>query len=307
VFPLVALLAWPVARGLAGPAPVDISCRVSVGTLNGEAEEIVYVPYDFAGERTAVSELTWDLSGLVMAGATVSADFRDQLLLNVSLWTALNEGDGEMHNFDWLVPGDDWTDWSRSEVDVTQAIVFDINGSAEFFHWRKIAFRAIAGYKHGAWKWTDRGQEFVYSVDGFRDTRGSFEGTPTVDYEQVFLIPYSGFGAGGLLGPMEARASFTFSNLVAARDRDHHKLRTDFGPGGLHFEEIFFFGTYVGLDASVEYSFTGSMTAGVSADLAVIPETVGEMRIIETGDVLPRAAGISHRSLLATAWLGWRF
>ena len=137
----------------AGKASI-ITVKGSLGVLNGEAHEIVYGGQAAPGnEDYKVSELIWDLKSLVMAGAIVSIGGDGPLVLNVGLWGGVNEGiDGEMYDYDWLVPSiSDWTDRSRSEVDVISAVMFDANLSLELVQGDGYTLSGVAGIMYDMW------------------------------------------------------------------------------------------------------------------------------------------------------------
>ena len=192
-----------------------LSARLMIGMLSGEAREIVY-----EGSHK-LSELIWDLSGLVWGGATVSGQFGDRFRVNAGFWTALTEGDGGMEDYDWLDTWrDDWTHWSESEVDVINAWSADVNASYLVWTTRDLGVHAIVGYKHDFWEWSDFGGRYVYSSDtGFRDIIGNFGGENGIDYEQTFDIPYLGIGLTSM-GHERWRASgyLLFSPLVFGED-----------------------------------------------------------------------------------------
>ncbi len=280
-----------------------ITVRGQLGVLSGEAHEIVYGGKDLPGlEDYKISELIWDLERVVMAGAVVSVGGCGPLVLNVGLWMGVNEGvDGEMYDFDWLDPSrSDWTDRSRSEVDVISAIMFDANLSLELSRGDGYSLSGVAGVMYDFWEWDDRGQEFTYTVDSFRDTTGTFGGQNVIDYEQTFLIPYIGVEAALDLGGLSLQGWVLYSSVVAASDEDHHILRE------LHFEETFEGGEYIAYGVAATFDLDERLFVQGSFERQEVMETVGDLKIVELDVTSSDAAGISHEATMISVSLGVR-
>jgi outer membrane protease/TolB-like protein len=270
--------------------------RGSLGILQGESGEYVY-----DGEHT-LSELMWDLSGLTMAGLVLSSRFGERFSVNAGFWTALNKGNGEMTDYDWFIEGLDWTHYSRSEVEVEKAQIFDLNAAFTLVESDFFSLSALAGYKQDFWQWTDSAQEFIYSVYGFRDTRGDFGGESMIDYEQKFRIPYIGVNAGGIIGDVIIWNTYLhYSPLVKADDKDHHIAR------GLHFEETFKNIDYVAFGAAAGIRLTERLQIAGEMHAQSIPESRGDMYIVEYDETFTDSAGISHDSVMLSVTATWRF
>ncbi|HOW97893.1 MAG TPA: omptin family outer membrane protease [Kiritimatiellia bacterium] len=275
--------------------PYAFSLRGSVGLLDGQADELVYEP---EMDDYKLSELNWDLSGLAMGGAVLSAA-AGKLGCNAGFWVALTQGDGEMKDYDWFIPGMDWTDYSRSEVDVESAYSLDINANYLIYGRPEIGIRGVLGFKHDYWEWSDSGQEFIYSTFGFRDTIGSFEGQNVIDYQQTFDIPYVGLNLDGRAGPLGWNAYALYSPLVSAEDKDHHILRD------LHFEEDFDGGDFFALGVSGSYRIGKQFFLSGAVDYQDIPEITGDMLIVEDGESYEDSAGIANNNLMVSLAFGW--
>lgn len=275
--------------------PNAFSLRGSVGFLQGEAGEFVYEP---EMDNYKLSELQWDLSGLAMGGAVFSG-VAGKFGFNAGFWVAANKGDGEMKDYDWFVPGMDWTDYSRSDVEVESGYSLDINANYLLIGRPQVGLRAVVGYKRDFWEWTDSGQEFIYSVYGFRDYIGSFDGQNVIDYEQTFDIPYVGLNVGGRAGQFGWNAYALYSPIVSAEDKDHHILRE------LHFEESFDGGDFYAVGASGTYRINKQLFLSGAVDYQDIPEFQGDMDIVESGETYEDSAGISNNHVMFSLALGW--
>ncbi|MBP7831181.1 MAG: omptin family outer membrane protease [Kiritimatiellae bacterium] len=275
--------------------PQAFSLRGSVGFLQGEAGELVYEP---ELDNYKLSELQWDLSGLVMGGAVFSGA-AGKFGFNAGFWVAANKGDGEMKDYDWFVPGMDWTDYSRSDVDVESGYSLDINANYLLVRRPQVGLRALVGYKRDYWEWTDYGREFVYSVYGFRDYVGNFDGQNVIDYQQTFDIPYVGLNLDGRAGSLGWNAYALYSPIVSAEDKDHHILRE------LHFEESFDGGDFYAVGVSATYRITPQLFLSGAVDYQDIPEFQGDMTIVESGETYEDSAGISNNHVMFSLALGW--
>ncbi len=276
----------------------SVAVRGGVTFQSGEARELVY-----EGAHK-LSELVWDISGLALAGGTVSATVGASLQLNGGLWLAVSKGNGSMTDFDWFVPGLDWTHFSDGDVDINSAYMFDINGAWTFHRADRYSFFGILGYKRLFWDWSEYGRSYIYSSeDGFRDLRGRSDGVNGIDYEQTFDIPYAGLGvrysSGALCGSLYA----LYSPLAKAEDKDHHILR------GLRFEESFKNIDYFALGGEVSANLTESFFLSAAVDMHTIPDARGDMKVTnEFGETyfIPDSAGIGNTVVALTLAAGLR-
>lgn len=280
----------------------SFSVKASIGYLNGQANEYVY-----NGEYT-ISRLDWDLKSIVMGGVIMSGS-AGSARFNFGLWTAMTEGSGEMYDYDWQVPEliSEWTDKSRSLVDVIDGFAWDASISFEGITSKSIDLRPIIGMKYNQWEWTDQGQEYLYSVNGFRDTPGNFDGANIIDYQQWFFIPYIGLESGINMDPLLISAYLLYSPLVIAQDKDHHILRTEFGPDGIHFEETFAGGSMFGLGINALLDLDKSWFLQFAFDYQLIPEFTGDIYQVETDENFENSAGIKNSISMISIALGVRF
>lgn len=281
----------------------SVTIRAQLGVLNGEARELVYGGDAEPGnEGYKVSELIWDMKSVVVAGAVLSIGNSGPLGLNLGLWAGVTEGaDGEMYDYDWMdASRTDWTDRSRSEVDLITALMMDANLSFKFIDSGDSSVSAVAGLMVNAWEWDDRGQEYTYSVNGFRDTVGSFEGINVIDYKQTFVIPYIGLEGAADLGGISIQGYVLYSALVVAEDEDYHILR------GLHFKETFTGGEYLAYGVSATIDLGENLFVQGSIEHEKVDEIIGDMEVTETGTTNSNGAGISNEATMISAAIGIR-
>ncbi len=285
---------------------ISLELKGSYGQIEGEAREIVYQHVEDYGAHK-LSELIWDISSLYMAGAVASVDFDKMFKISAGYWAAVNEGEGEMTDYDWmsLERPDAWTHFSRSEVEVTDASMADISISVPVLFYDKMCFSGVAGYKNDFWKWTDSAQEYIYSSGGgFRDLTGNFGGSNLIIYEQSFSFPYLGVEATYAQDRLNLSFYATFSNMVEAEDVDQHLAR------GLKYTGSFSEGSYAGIGAEATYSLSPVCRIGGGLDYQLISEITGDLKIEQDGStaqVHEDSAAVSHESMMLSAVLIWAF
>ncbi|NQT94473.1 MAG: omptin family outer membrane protease [Lentisphaerae bacterium] len=282
----------------------SVSFRGSAGLLHGKSHELVYADLP-GGGRHKLSQLIWDFTGIGLIGGVGSAKIGKIVSLNAGLWTKVGKGSGEMYDYDWIIPGQDWTHRSRSEVDLLTGIIADVNGTLS---WpiQNFSVRGIMGGKINYWKWTDRGQEYTYSVNGFRDTQGTFGGENVIDYSQTWIVPYMGLGAEAVWNPVELNVYSVLGTTVAT-DNDHHKKRMDYGPGGIRFLGSFAGGAYVGMGGTATWNITDWLFVSASSEMQYMPIVVGSATIVEANATIPNGAGVSHWAVTGSGSAGVRF
>lgn len=279
----------------------------SFGYLTGQAREIVYLNDE---SDVYLSELIWDLDDILYVGASSSLNYKNRLFINAGLWMGVNDGTGYMNDFDWYnLTGtsypeyDDygrtgWTHWSLSSVEIVDSLIFDINLSYDFVSGRKFKFAAVAGFKYIYWDWTDSVLDSLYpSGPDVIET-----GINAIDYSLALNIPYLGIGASVEVNPLffvDGRLSY--SPAVIGRDHDHHKLRVDYGAGGIHFYDEIFFGQFVSLALKSGINVTDFFRISMMVSGDYLFERRGNTYVYDDdGDYKGRingGAGIQYQSL----------
>lgn len=302
------------AGAIAGPRAgqgVSFAGQAALGLLNGDAKEHVFSNDMFPGERYQVSRLDWDLKNVALGGGNLSARVMNKLTINGGLWLALTEGSGEMDDYDWLIPeaSPDWSDYSLSEVSVTEGYILDLNAAWDLIEMNDLTARVMVGYKQNSWNWEDRGVYALYSEGGFRDAYYDLNGESMINYEQEFRIPYLGASADWTLGGFSVSGHLVWSPIVSATDWDVHVARD------MHYKETFDGGDLFGLGIEARYEFTQGSFNGLFLTAAVdyqkIDLIVGDMEYYNggTGEVGggQDAAGIENEYVILSLGAGVRF
>ena len=308
------------ATGQPGPgsfqttgALVSFSLGASVGMIEGTASELAFsYPY---GKKFKLSELTWDLKDVVMAGLHGSMGIGRRFRLNLGVWSALTEGNGMMVDRDWLYapsvaaylePNDhNWTHESQHpDTSLDKGMIVDTNANVMALQAGPFSLHGILGLKHDTWKWSARGGTYVYSSEGFRDTTGSFPaGAQVITYEQQYLIPYVGVRANGTWSAFLIESHLLYSPVVSASDSDYHVLR------GVLFEGDFAGGTYVGVGLNATWAFTRHWSTTLGVEYQSISEITGEVTVSgeEGYGRFPGGGGIAVSATSFSLGAGYRF
>ncbi len=284
---------------------VQVEGRLGLGYLTGESKELVYNTQD----GSKVSELIWTLDNIFMLNAGVSVAPKPWLKINADIWFKINDGDGEMDDYDWLYPGlADWSDWSHTEdVPLEKGLMFDINAEFSFYKTTTTSFTAFVGYKHDNWQWKAYGGDYVYSYDGFRDQTGSFPaGELGITYEQWWNVPYIGIGFESHFTNWELSGRLIGSPLVQAEDEDHHHMRS------LRFEEDFDNSNMWAIDLSATYLFSQQFGVTGAFSYQYYDEAKGTTTITDlvTGEQVfidGDAAGADNEATLFSLIFVYRF
>ena len=312
-----ACLLLPMSQGLAATvvadtttevssehAAMDFSARISAGYLTGEAHEYVY--WQGQGGHTA-SELIWDIDSVYMFGLGGSLRPLNWLNINMDLWFSMGDGDGHMEDYDWMVVGMDWTDRSvHDDTDVSNAFIFDINVEMTMFSTGTVSFLGIAGYRHDTFEWEARGGSYLYSINAFRDSSGTFPpGELGITYEQSFDTPYIGLGFKGDFDRFHIAARVTGSFLVSGEATDQHHVRDLVTYDDFSGENMLAF------DISLGYDVAESMVVTAAYAYEKFDTMTGDSvwHFNDVGEIytLPNGAGADLKTSMFSLNLSYKF
>ena len=262
-----------------------LSARISVGHLSGEAREYVYDGN--TGEK--FSELIWDLNQVLMAGVGVSFRPVPWLIFHADGWTKINDGEGDMDDYDWLPGNKAWAYWSYSnQVELDKGTIFDLSAEIKIIEQSSYSMGILVGYRVENWKWEDYGDGFyIYSNGGFRNDTGIFEGdTLGISYEQTFETPYVGVSMSAFWGDFELQTRLIGSTLVKLDAADNHYLRN------LYFEDSCEEGEMLAIDINGRYQFAESLAVQLGYSYQKYFEVRGDNVVYYDGmsDFYPNSA-----------------
>ena len=213
---------------------VQVTGHMGLGYLDGEGKEAVF------DNGHKLSELTWQLEDVYMMNLGGSIAPRPWLAFNADVWFKVTEGDGAMDDYDWMVQGLHYTDWSHhDDTDLTEGIMFDLNVAYTFGQFQETTFQGIVGYKHDTWEWEAKGGSYTYSTNYLYDTVGAFpDGLKAITYSQTYDTPYIGVGFHSQLTNLSLFGRFVYSPFAMLESEDTHHMRNlridgDFDPTDL--------------------------------------------------------------------------
>ncbi len=282
----------------------QFSVEMGLGYLSGDAEEIVY-----ANDGRRLSHLDWRLDDVVMLNTKLAFRPIDWVTLRASSAFAIS-GESTMDDYDWLVPGQEWTHWSHHEhTDVKHAHQIELSGEVNVIKYRGLELGMLAGYKWDRYNWDSRGGSYIYSSDtGFRDLTGAFPaGELGISYTQDLSVPFLGLAAGFTWDRLSVHTSVVGSNRVKASGKDTHHLRD------LLFEDNFHHGRYVAVEAEIAYAVTDNLSIVGTYDYQEFSKVEGTALVYDqtTAQVStgygPSASGLSLDTQMYSLALRYAF
>jgi plasminogen activator len=153
--------------------------------------------------------------------------------------------------------------------------MLELGAELRFLNHSGFEMFALGGYKWDRLSWEARGGSYIYSVGGFRDTRGGIPpGQVAISYTQDFGTPYIGLGAGFAYGPFSVRGSVVASHAARGEGKDTHHLRD------LLFEDEFRNGRYIMAEAELAYKFSDRLALVGSYQYQNYDEVRGTTKIL---------------------------
>lgn len=283
---------------------VSFSLGLGAGYMTGESTELVYWP-EFNNHKA--SELTWKIDSLYLTNVNASLSFSSSWFVQFDGWFKLTDGDGTLDDYDWMIIGGDWTDWSHEEADVTKASMIDISAGWRGIDKESFSLSGLVGYKRDVFAWESYGGSYVYSINGFRDSRGNFpDNEPGIGYEQTFTSIYFGLGFDFYINDtITINSRAVYSPLVEAEAVDHHYQRN------LVTYDDFSGGNMFGFDIAASFKVTEKLAVNGGYSYLYYDEMQGDSDWYynDSGIVVtePDGAGTDHNSSLFTLTLCYSF
>lgn len=280
------------------PSPSKLSISAAVGSLNGTANEYVYLP-----QGARLSHLIWDMQDDPIFKAAGRFQFNSWVNFNLSGWINMGHGNGLMNDYDWALPITHYSDWSNHpNTDLRQANEVDINVSADFLHLQQLDLAVMLGYQRNLYSFLAKGGCYDYS---FGTVVGCFaEDLPVIGYRQAFSAPYIGL-VGIYTAPLwQLEANIKYSNRVAGRDKDQHYLRDlTFYEGSNNF-------TFYNMSLNAGYFFSPQLKLFAEGTLNYITKRkMGSIMINnlanERTDFVGPVAGFSNYNYILAAGLNY--
>ena len=240
----IAILSLTAATSVAGGFRAAPSAAYKEGELSfgatidstfvaGEAREHVFSPKansaEYAaefggkddGKRHQLSRLDWDIAA-AMIGFAGSIRY-DRFSFNAGIWYGGSGDDSlDMKDYDWMA-GDHlpYTEYSRSDTELTDAWMIDANVSFDFLRAETMAAYAFAGFRWQQWEWTcDGWTDYCYSENNWQWIKGRGH---ICDYEQQINFAYLGIGGEWKLSDTFFLSAYlSWAPVYGGKDHDKH-------------------------------------------------------------------------------------
>jgi outer membrane protease len=217
--------------------------RGSYGITAIEANELVYEG------KNKVSRLIWQSQAVSTFTGDVKIDL-DPFFLRAT-GTIGTGGDGHMRDYDWFVDDAPWTHRSvHPDTRLNHYFAGSIEAGREVFSRDGTSISLGGGVKYTDVKWTGWGGSYVYSVSGFRDSKGKFpDDEKGISYRQQWPVPFLGVNIAHIDGPWTLAGAFQGGMAIDGKGTDDHWMRD------LRFIDHVEATPAVMISASAEYEF----------------------------------------------------
>lgn len=248
--------------------------------INGEIQELVYDWHD--GERYTMSALYWEIENLFLAGPWAQIN-RGPFQLKGEFLIPLNEGTGQMQDYDWLGytsdfaslgltnPEEEWTHYSRSDVFIKKYLDYTIDLSYKAFTHRFFEMDITAGFQYRQIRWEDIPLYYIYSTSSsFRGSSGNFIEDNAINFEWHSSTGLAGLNFWFIPSPynipeLQFRLQGQFGFYSYRYTVDEHILRN------YQFTDIFAGAIQWDLNASVEYLIGNSIFLSLQYGWSIYP------------------------------------
>jgi plasminogen activator len=246
-----------------------------VGYLGAVSTENVYDP---GNRKNKISQLDWKARAVTLGGRAAVQPF-EGLTLRGSLWAAVSS-EADMRNRDWFLGyqgPDTWTHQSlHPDTRVPKAWQADVSAAYALMNIGDVGIAGLAGLRHYDVKYRAYGGSFVYSVNAFRDTAGTFDPSRLgISYRQQWDTPYLGLGAYYRGETVSASTEIFGSPVSFGRARDYHALRDTL------FTDTFVPTGMIGASLGVDYKLTSALSLSGRLEYAKYVEARGGTRIYD--------------------------
>jgi omptin len=269
----------------------------SFGVTGVRAKEFVYQG------KAKLSQLNWKSDYISTLTGTVNVELPKEFYLSATASVGF-DGNGHMADFDWLQPGKPWSDRSlHPDTRLDHYFVGGVEVGRMLISRNGTDIGLGAGFKYTDIQWTAWGGSYVYSVNGFRDSRGNFDPDQKgISYRQSWPVPYLGLNLSHHEGAWTFSGAVQGGLAVDADDIDDHWVRN------LRFYDYFNTTPTLAVSSSVNYAVWNNAALYLSGSLDNMFRVRGDTKMVNTNNGKERwfynGAGGSYRS--ATISFGLR-
>ncbi|ALZ58753.1 protease (plasmid) [Shigella sonnei] len=287
--------------------PDNISTDISLGSLSGKTKERVYHPKE--GGRK-ISQLDWKYSNATIVRGGIDWKLIPKVSFGVSGWTTLGNQKASMVDKDWNNSNTPqvWTDQSwHPNTHLRDANEFELNLKGWLLNNLDYRLGLIAGYQESRYSFNAMGGSYIYSENGGnRNKKGAHpSGERTIDYKQLFKIPYIGLTANYRHENFEFGAELKYSGWVRSSDTDKH-YQTE-----IIFKDEIKNQNYCSVAANIGYYVTPSAKFYIEGSRNYISNKKGDTSLYEQSTnisgTIKNSASIEYIGFLTSAGIKYIF
>jgi outer membrane protease len=278
----------------------DIAFTGSYGLTSIKANEFVWEG------KTKVSQLIWKSQNVSTFNADLKIELPKDWYVNARGTIGLG-GDGHMVDYDWLAAGQPWSDRSRHpDTRLNHYLVGAIEAGRQVISQYGTDVSLGAGFKYTDVKWTAWGGTYVYTYNGFRDSRGTFDPKEKgISYRQSWPVPYIGANLSHSEGNWTFAGALQGGLAIDAYGTDDHWVRS------LRFYDYFYTQPTVSLSASAAYALRPGTALFVSGAFDRMFRARADTKAVETTngatEWYKNGAGGDYRSMTVSVGLRGTF
>ena len=227
---------------------VTITSGLSIGVMNGEANEYVYNP----ANGDDISQLIWTYDNVVVLNGGLSASW-NAFVIGGNIRTSLTD-DSTMDDYDFDgtvcgLPADVDCHSYHEDTLLKNSLMVDLYAGYDFYKTQNISVTALAGYK---WDYNK-----FEAYDGVANYAVLPPGLG-ITYEQWWEAPYIGLQIAGQWDRWSLSGKVTGSWWVDSHDEDNHHWRS------LRFTEDFDTSEMVAVTVGAGYQISENLSTTLS-------------------------------------------
>jgi plasminogen activator len=191
------------------------------GVMSARSREYVY------DNGRKLSQLNWvDKSAYGITG-DIAVRFVPWLTARANVFFPI-DSNSAMKDYDWIQPfaANGYSHYSYSpDTRLIRGYRVDASLQADLLQGPFGTLGPVIGVQRQQWTWRAYGGSYLYSVNAFRDSAGTFPDVVGISYKQEYTAPYLGVAGSLTFSGMKVTARGYGSPYVFSRDADVHHLR----------------------------------------------------------------------------------
>lgn len=174
-----------------------------------------------------VSQLIWKSRYVNTINGMITVDLDHDWYASAEGMVGFN-GDGHLVDYDWLKPGNPWSDRSlHPDTRLNHYFALGAEVGRTLVSRDNTDIGLGAGFKYTDVQWSAWGGSYIYSGNGFRDMHGHFDPNQKgITFRQVWPVPYLGLNLSHKEGAWSFSSALRGGVSVNGYDIDDHWVRS---------------------------------------------------------------------------------